>query len=562
MFSPYIKPSLVRIFPPLVIALFAFIQVGWFMDSRGNPNETIFIELSQQRPGLLGFIYPFDMSRVLLSLSYHLAFLISDGGYISLHIVNTTLLWLTGLLVFLVVQSLPGFSPRVAIIASIFVVVHGADRAIAFMPLLQVRQGIVGALLAVYSYIRLCETGQKRWAVLLVVGQALALWTYEALLPIILVSGYVIVKWKRGSWHKIIIWYLVPGLNILHLVFRYAVETQPSYQLSRVVMPDISEIATRLVLVVYESVNFFSWPAVWLENRVAGCFWEIMHLIAMPLLWSLAAAVVLAVYSFKGEVVGRSSCRPGLALALVLLLIVTYAPFLFVNNLFNGNNNNYSIGTWRAHFFGAIPSSIILSGFVRFLYLRFGRVIAASLTVLVILAGSFCGLVSQLEGQAIWGQSKMILRAIIDQAPHLKDDSFVALLDVPSGRLRSICHDGGSFDPYIDTMWFNSALKVLYPGARLVGLYWTQDYQVQSSIQFLAVGDHLSLTHSPVSVDATYFSIDKVVAFRFDSKKGAVLLPVLSPNEIPGLTETAQYFPASRIDAHYPAHPATISKLR
>ena len=89
-----------------VYAALAFVFWGRFVLERGLHAETVWIELSQARPGWAGFLYPYDASRRFMSLPFHAAYLMSDGSYLTMHLLYGAFVFLTGWLTWLLVNRI------------------------------------------------------------------------------------------------------------------------------------------------------------------------------------------------------------------------------------------------------------------------------------------------------------------------------------------------------------------------------------------------------------------------------------------------------------------------
>src|SRR6185312_8611436 len=111
----------------------AYLALAWgycavFLWHRGLWGETVFYELSQTRTWWQGFIYPYQATRPLMTVPYQIAYLLSNGSYVSLNILFALSVFATGMLTYVLVRQLVIGEPIVAYAAGAIAVAHGADR--------------------------------------------------------------------------------------------------------------------------------------------------------------------------------------------------------------------------------------------------------------------------------------------------------------------------------------------------------------------------------------------------------------------------------------------------
>jgi hypothetical protein len=221
-----------------------------------------------------------------------------------------------------------------------------------------------------------------------------------------------------------------------------------------------------------------------------------------------------------------------------LFLLAAYAPFVPVGG-----------GNWRTHFYAAPAAAVLLALAAVWLdaRLRAGRVLAIVVVTLIVGTGLAVGLLSQVQASWGWAMYRRVVTGIVEAAPRLKDDTLVVLVGVPARHSRSACDPRPRTDPFMDTMWFNSAVQVLYPRSRLVGLYWRQDGSSLGSIRFTFDARGATLEKTTIEVEATRFGYDQMIAFRYDHRSGSTLLSRFPADDIPGAVASADYRPEARI---------------
>jgi hypothetical protein len=529
-------------------AALAFVFWGRFVLERGLHAETVWIELSQARPGWAGFLYPYDANRRFMSLPFHAAYLLSDGSYLTLHLLYGAFVFLTGWLTWLLVKRLLPQAPLVAFLAGAIALVHGADQSTLTTPMIVVRQAVV-AMVAALLLLRIGWDRRWRWLLLPIgVLQAISLWTYE---PGLLMLGFGPVLIWQGSraWRPWIAWtaawLVVPAYMIYALVDRYLIQGQTSYQSRQIEQAiDVGKAVTGLARLVYDGVVFWKWPTFWQQTQMNGCETEIMTRITP----ALAAGVTLFIVSglacialWRRAAAGISENVPWIrALAIATaFLAFAYLPFLALGE----------VGGWRTQFYAAPPAAVLMAlvlvGVDRIVRARgfFGVSVAAA----VVCAGLFVGLVAQLEMGYRWRIHRHVMKGIVDAAPRLKDDTFVALTNLPTKWPYAICDAAPPVDPFLDTMWFNSALQVLYPNTRLVGIYWREDRTSPGAIQYRFSDAGVSLVKTSIEVEGKAFGYDQVVVFRYEPATGTRMLETVPVNEIPDAVASPAYVPSARV---------------
>lgn len=539
-----------------VPAYLVLVGVFWgrFVTERGLHAETVWIELSQARPGWGGFLYPYDPNRRFMSVPFHLAYVLSDGSYLPLHLLFGLFVFLTGLLTWLLVRRLVPAAPMLAFLAGAFALVHGADQSTNTTPMIVVRMAVAAILGALLLFRIGWET--RRWWLLVPAAmlQALSLWTYEPGLAVLSLGPVLIwrhwsdlrpwLAWSAG-------WMLTPTLLVASLVDRYLIQGETSYQSARTASDvDLGAAIATLSRLSYHGLAFWNWPEHWRQGLMNGCSPEVMSHITPALtagtLGFAACAILLQRRSVEDQV-------PYARVALVAFgfLLVSYLPFLALGE----------VGAWRTQFYSAPAAAVLLAtGLVGVDRLTGRRGLAIAGSAAVVAAGLFVGLVSQLEMSYRWRIHLEIMNGIVAAAPRLRDDTFVALTNVPTTQPTTVCESAPPVDPFLDTMWFNSALQVLYPGTRLVGIYWRTDGISPGAIQFEFDETGASLVKTAITVEGDRFPYEQVVAFRYIPGAGTRLAERFPAEEIPGGEPSPRYSPRSRILPGMP--PAeTLNKL-
>lgn len=532
-----------RLLPPLTYLILTLVFWGRFVLERGLHAETVWIELSQLHPGWEGFLYPYDSSRRFMSVPFHAAYLLSNGSYLPLHLIFGLFVFLTGWLTWMLVKRLFPNAPLLAFIAGSLALIHGADLSTNTTPMIVVRQSVV-ALLGAAVCFRIGWEWRRLWLLVpAALLQALSLWTYEP--GLLLLAAIPTIIWNgRRDFHRWLAWTaawsVVPALFVASLVQRYLVEGTSSYQSAKLASQfDPIVAATGLPKLLYRGVAFWAWPIPWYRTQMQGCAGDVWSRIAPALLAGTALFAVLALLLRKQSSSDRSvPWTKALTLATICVALA-YVPFLALGD----------VGAWRTQFYAAPPAAILLAlaftGLDAIAVAR-GR-LAVLLATAVAASGMFVGLVSQLDMSYRWRIHRLVMDGIVREAPRLRDDTLVVLSNVPTGFPYAVCDNAAPVDPFLDTFWFNSALRVLYPGAKIAGVYWRSDLSSPGAIeyQFDESGARLRRSNTITTPDRVPY--DRIVAFHYDQRSGSHLMEQFPAGEIPGSRASGSYAPRARI---------------
>jgi hypothetical protein len=546
-----------RLLALLVISsyvLLTFVFWGTFVADRGLPGETGFVELSQARPGIEGFVYPYDSARRLMSLSFHSAYLLSNGSYLSLHLLFGAWILATGLLTYLIVRSLVPQSVVIAYLAGAVSITFGADQGLNWAAYVVQRQTVVFGLLAIWLLLWAWEH-KRPWLFLLVaICQFVSLWTYEACLPALLITPLLLFRpplHKRRLIFYSAAWSAIPGAKLLLLVYANWVLRGATYE-ARVLAtrPAVITLVENLVTLAARGLAFWNWPK-YAYAAAAGCEAAALGRIIAPLLAGIAIFLLAALLIRRLDRLDPGSAKVGFGRLIpsgLVFFALAYALFTFLP----------APTPLRTQFVSAVPGAIVIAALCCWLDSLVGArgILSVGLTSLVVGCGLSAGLLQQLGLAHDWSGYRKIMGAIVDAVPCLKDDTMVVLVDMPQRISYSLCANDAPFDPFRDVMWFNSGLQVMYPGTKLVGIYYREDGSGSDSIRFRFASDGATLDQAGVGLEGNQFGYARMVAFRYDRDQGAVLLDTFPAASIPGAAAAASYEPRTRIACTVP--PETV----
>ncbi len=536
--KPPLEPVATVAFVSYLVLTFCF--WGAFVGERGLPAETGFIELSQIRPGIEGFTYPYNPARRFMSLSFHLGYLLTSGSYLGLHLVFGGLILLTGLLSFAIVVRLLPESLLGAYLVGCLVVTYGADQGANWAGYVVQRQTIVFALAAVWLWLEGRRRGHPVLAALAAGAQFLSLWTYEASLPALL--AVPLLLWRHRSDRRRLAvwvgaWLLVPVFKAGSLIYSHWILHEPSYEASVLASRlSASAMAHNLGALLTRGLCFWTWPNL---TAALGCQDWALRRIAPPLLAGAAAmaAGALVVRRLAGPAMWNN--KPRTLTAGLGFLVLSYVSFMALAQ----------VAFIRTQLVSALPAAVVLTGAWMWLdaVCRLRGALLLALSTVVAGHGLSAGLLEQLGLSHDWAGYRKVMMGIVDAAPCVEDNTLIVLVDVPPRISYSYCATDAPFDPFRDVLWFNSGLQVMYPGVRLVGLYYRSDGSASESIRFQFGAEGARLVHAGVGVEGTQFGYDQMIAMRFDANQGAVLLDKFPQTLAPGSVADGRYRPGARI---------------
>ncbi|KKQ52468.1 MAG: hypothetical protein US71_C0003G0032 [Parcubacteria group bacterium GW2011_GWD2_38_12] len=563
----FMKINIVKLFKPIILVaicytLLTIVFWGAFVLDRGLHAETKWIELSQERPSLEGFIYP-DKDRLFMSLPFHIAYIFSDGSYLSLHILFGIFVFLTGFLSYLIMRHFFPGNIFLNFLIGAVTLVFGADMAVVLLPMIVVRQAIVFMLAAFLIF--LIAWKKQKPALLLVVAtaQLISLWTYEVGLLMMLCAPLLI--WEKGiNWRKwwmwAFAWNIVPALKVAYMGYRYLIQQEVSYQSAQLFSADwsIINIPIRMFRFVYDGLLFWNWSEDWLGPFSEGCTSTMVNKISIPLIIGVVgfAVAIFLINKFQSSE-GKIPVNKILLFA-TIFSILAYLPFLPL-----GQIHPFFKMNWRTHFYPAFPMAVILiiALYQIGLMLRTRWILFIG-SILIIVSGLFSGMANQLEQDNFWARHQNVMSAIVRQAPNIKDDTLVVLTNIPDKLLYSVCENYPPTNPFGSPMWFNSALQVYYPNTRLIGLYTYEGaIMPEADFKFNFNKNGVELERTSIRLEGKDFGYDQMIAFEFDSQKGATLLASDFPSaDVLGSINHSDYNPIKRIDFNPPPI-ETIRKL-
>jgi hypothetical protein len=455
------------------------VLIGWlpFNPHSGMPYETYFPYNSEISSILGGFLYAGDPLRVHTNTFYHLSYLIGEafgvsGSYLPYQVVWALLWWARGLLVFLLVRRFFPDCLTLAYVAGGLVVVHASDTALQWVGQMNQFGFIFWMLLAFYLFSLATDAAGSIAAVFLGVGalaaEYLSLWSYESQILLLLVFPLVLLVHGRGSRFRLtaiaIGWYSLLILYVSLTVQRYHQFAGQTYQES--VMRKsfaLRDLLSDLIFNVRASLEFWTWPQkAW--SATAGGHEGVLSLLA-ALIFVAGGAAILRLAREGGRrhfLVPEVGTWWAVLIVGLVFVVLSFPVYLLLDS---------ARQLWRTQFLSGIGSGLVLTGVLGLLcsYPSFvPRVMRVTaflvLGGMVVRSGTFTAIQAGAFERSYWERHRSAIMNILHAAPSVKPDTVIAVLNVPRSE-----------DPFGDEYWLELAVRLIYPGIPVAGVYFFDD---------------------------------------------------------------------------------------
>jgi hypothetical protein len=422
-----------------------------------------------------------------------------------------------------------------------FVLVHSSDGATQWVGQMNQHGYIFWMLLAFLCLITALEAHWYFSIPVLALGLAfeyMSLWSYEAQILLILFFPLLILHPQR-NWKKLIAlcvgWYPIPWIYIRLTMFRYMASGAHTYQ--QTVMRKnwtLSGLLSDLYFNIAFSLEFWKW--------VRGP-WE-YSIYSAILLSVLAAAVFVAgfiVLTRQSKVANnsaffdRNDCRKALWLLAVglVVLVLSFPVFLILDA---------ARGLWRTQILSGIGAGAVFAGSIwlaaQAVSARIWKVsVFCLLGAILVFAGSLSAIQRSEFHRWIWERHRTAIREVLQVAPHVDPLTMIILPNVPRND-----------DPFGDNMWFDVALRLVYPNTIVSGIYYYADGARAPGDNFISKGDEwvFDNTGFPPLIQST--KIADTIVIRFDPRgKGALEKTIPASVCAPDCSHAQLYNPGSLI---------------
>ncbi len=532
---------------------------GAFNPHSGMPYETGFPYNSETGSVLGGFIYGGDLLRINTSTFYHLSYLIGEalgigGSYVPFQAVYALLWWARGFLAFLLLRKFLPHNNTVCYVAGALVLAHASDGALEWVGQLNQFGFIFWMLLAFYVLSLAFETAGWRWAIVLCVAacffEFMSLWSYESQILLLLLFPFALLLHPRRAWQRWVAlsaaWYAAPALYIALALRRYMQFSGNTYQES--VMRKSWSLASLLgdwSFNIGQSLKFWSWTrGGWRTSESQAA---LLSLLAASIFIVGGVAVIrLGRRERARNVLGGTTGTWCILLAAGLsLLVLSFPVYLLLDS---------ARGLWRTQFLSGIGAGLTLTAvaglasrvlwrpFLRgAVFLLFGGVVVWFGSLSAIQKGAF--------HRWVWERHRSAILQVLQVAPSVKPNTVVVLEDVPKNN-----------DPFGHNMWFDMAIRLVYPGIPASGIYFYTDGTPSPGNNIKADGDRWKWDgtgYPPVVQDA---SIADTIIIRFEPSGNGKLEETMPSFLCQRHCALDLYNPVSAISG--PISPRTVRRYR
>jgi len=515
------------------LAAITWVEWLWLPLDRAIHAETGWVIQARADTLAERFLYG-DPSRPFLQLPFGIAGMLAPNSITAINVVIAGYVLGMALLTYWLVYRLLGNSSTGGLVAATIAVTFGGDQAAALFSMVILWQVMIGVL-AVAIALRASMTRGLTIGrgVVMVVGSALALWTYEASAGPLLALLALVITVPLRNWRRI-------GIAVTPVVGMLAIFTAMTisriqtgvayYQASKVTgVPSAGEATDRISTWLGRALQPWTWSAPWEAGWFRNCAEAAGALITTPaVLASLGWVIAVSVVAIGSRQRETGDVRGALRVAIfgLVILAASYLPYLAVSD---------GAGHWRTHMMAQVAWGIVIAALVLAAlrtWLPAGIILITATTAVVAL-GIVANLWGQLENAARWDTVRHVMSAVTSAAPGLAEGTTVVLTRVGEG-VSDLCRAAPAPDPFGDPSWFASNLRLYYPGPTPDGTYARRAELPPTGV---------ALTRDGVRVaDGSVRPWNDVVVFGVDTTGAAVLL---RPEELP--VRAVGYDPFARI---------------
>jgi hypothetical protein len=437
---------------------------GSFVFTSGMAYETAFPYMSETAPSVWrGFLYEADPLRIYTSVFYHLAWLIGEvagmpGSFVPYQMVYAMLWWAGGLLLFVALRRLFPAQALLCYTIGALLLVHASDGALLWVGQMNHFGFMFWLLLACYCFIVAAQSGKPAhaalFAALACLFEYMSLWSYESQLFILLVFPVLILFLNRPVARRLrlisLAWYLVPAVYVWLTVAKYLRTFAGSYQHG--VMRSnwsVTGILGDWLFNIAASVSVWSWHEQTGDMPRA-------QVLLLSTLATAFFAVGAAMLAKKPDTPRDLAVTSKILIAGTVVLVLSFPVYLLLA---------LARVLWRTQLLAGIGAAMVLGGIVALpaarLPRRAGRAVWLALPALIVFYGSFCAIELGGYHRRRWTFHREVMAAVIRAVPQVKPGTMFVLTNVSRRQ-----------DPFEANDWFESALRLAYPGTPVSGVFF------------------------------------------------------------------------------------------
>ena len=525
----------------LAYALLVLAMAGTFLFTSGMAYETAFPYMSETAPTVWrGFLYEADPLRIYTSVFYHTAYLAAElagvpGSFVPYQIVYALLWWAGGVLFFLILRRLFPHEILLCYTIGALLLVHASDKALLWIGQMNHMGFMFWMLLGCYFFLAAVQSERPAHAavfgLLACLFEYLSLWSYESQLFLVGVFPILILLLHRPVSRRMrvlaVAWWVVPAVYLWLTIAKYMRTFAGSYQHS--VMRSnwsIPKLAADLLYNVWWSLSVWSW------HLQAGDMpaWQV------ALLATAAAAIFLLGAALLARKSPPDASVPFKMLAAGAVLLVLSFPVYLLLAL--------ARSLWRTQFLSGFGAAMVMGGILALAAARLPRRLASPFFLtaasLIVFYGSFCAIEAGGVHRRGWTYHRAAMAAVVRAVPQIKPGTMFVLTNVSRAR-----------DPFDANDWFESALRLAYPGTPASGVYYYDDGSPAKHLNQRLNGNRWHWDGQPLIPVVTNAKLEDTLVLEY--RNGSVrVLPQLPPFLCAGCTEQL-YRPQDRIAGGMPS---------
>jgi hypothetical protein len=453
-----------RLLDSTVLSIAVIISWSLTGPKSGMSYETSLINYSNENSFLGGFIFV-DPLRPFTSSSYHAANLFSkfffQSGFLGIQIVFCLLLVVRVLMFYSLIVAIFPANRGLAITSSTIFSVYSADGATLWVGQMNQIACSTAALMSLFYLVK-CSRSDKpilknSSLSLALVFQFYALWSYEAILLPLSLTGIILIYFlstkKNLKYWLVVLWLSLPvAYGITFLVS--TIVNLDSYRASLIdPQLDVYKFFRNVIIELKMGLDPFQW------------FIALNKIQFQSIVFGLIISMFFALYvyiTFNKEEKVFESIKPAAWKIYCLILIIT------ISNLLPFAISTSALGLWRTHLIASISFSLLMGYFFlnQFNFIPTARTFMFIFYALVLLASSITLHERGVKHQSDWRLQQNVASNLLKIAPCPPRNSNLILI------LPKDVSTGGSLQsPFGDNLWFEQMLKLVYPNKNIQGFY-------------------------------------------------------------------------------------------
>jgi hypothetical protein len=341
--------------------------------------------------------------------------------------------------------------------------VHASDAALQFAGQINQFGYMFWMLLACYAGVRAIDARRSPAGIALAafacVFLYMSLWSYESQLPLVVLFPLLLLALRgREARRRVLLltlsWYAVVTAYVVQVLAHYSSTGSSTYQLN-VMRSDWSAtaLASDWWFNIVASVSFWEWAR---EPSSQGDQWLAALSVAV---FAAGAWLMWRANASERAKIGRTSTLLTVLGVGIVTLVASFPVYLLLST---------ARGLWRTQLLSGIGTAVTITAAIALMTCLVGArwrvILLTTLSAVVIWSGAVAALGRGASHREGWERHREAIAGILREVPSVTPGTLVVLRDVPKAR-----------DPFGDGLWFELALKLVYHGTWVGGVYYLDD---------------------------------------------------------------------------------------